>query len=273
MTRMFSAICALLAAGAAPIVQAGSISDVGTNAYYGSNGSGDVIGASTYDISGAVITRVGSVLTITISTNFAGNAGIEGALATTPPAGEPAGRTGIAYGDVLLSDVWTPKVVAGDTHYLSDNATTGTKWKWGFSLNDRWSNTGGTFKLYTLNGTNAQNLNTSNDFINCTGCTYRQGQAVAVDKTATAYVTNTGGTTGTWTVDDPNNTITFRLDMTGTSLINLSGFAMHWGETCANDVIEGYTKVVPIPGTLPLAALGLGAMLFMRRRNAARASS
>jgi hypothetical protein len=38
------------------------------------------------------------------------------------------------------------------------------------------------------------------------------------------------------------------------------------GETCQNDVIEGATSVVPEPGAIPLAMLGLGAMLAIRRR-------
>ncbi|WP_377704428.1 VPLPA-CTERM sorting domain-containing protein [Pseudoduganella sp. UC29_71] len=273
MKRMFSTMgCSLLAALvllAAPAAQAGAISDTGTNAYWGSNahGSGDVIGAAMYDISGATITRVGSVLTITIATAFAGHAGAD---PWTDPG--PVGQAGIAYGDLFLASAWNPKVVAGDTHYLSDNASTGTKWQWGFSLNNRWSNTGGTFQLYNLGGTaNAQNILNSEDVLNCSQpCTYRDGQAAQVKTSGSSTAVAQAGKTGTWTVT-ADQKLTFTLDMTGTSLINLSAFAMHWGETCQNDVIEGFARVVPLPGSAPLLAIGLGAMVWLRRRQGARA--
>jgi hypothetical protein len=83
-------------------------------------------------------------------------------------------------------------------------------------------------------------------------------------KTGSTSVRNTG-VTGTWTVT-ANQELRFTMDVASTDLINFSSFAMHWGETCQNDVIEGMTKVVPTPGTVPLLALGLGAMLLLRRR-------
>jgi hypothetical protein len=53
--------------------------------------------------------------------------------------------------------------------------------------------------------------------------------------------------------------------MTGSDLINFSSFAMHWGETCQNDVVEGMVKL-PEPGGIPLVMLGLGAIVALRRR-------
>jgi len=230
---------------------AGSISD----AYIGGNahGLGDVIGGSVYDISGATITRIGSVLTITIATNFAGHAGVDSSV--TPG--------GIGYGDVFLSKLWNPSGSA-DTKYLTDNSTTGTKWSYGFALDNRYSNTGGTFKLMQLNGsTNESNIYDSEDVMKCTNCEYRNGQATAV-KTGSSTVKNTG-LLGSWTVT-ANKSIAFTIDVASSDLLNFSSFAMHWGETCQNDVIEGVVRMVPIPGTLPLLGLGLVAMAGIARR-------
>jgi hypothetical protein len=249
--------CALLAASGA---QAGGISDSGVNAYWGSDnhGYGDVIGASTYDIAGATITRVGSVLTVTIATNFAGHAGID----------TWAAPGGIGYGDLFLAQAWNP--FGNDAHHTGDNAANGTKWSYGLSLDNRFSNTGGTFKLYQLNGaTNASNIANSESFITCalgSQCNYRNGQATAV-KTNSATVKDTG-LLGTWTVH-ANQDLVFTMNVAASDLMNFSSFAMHWGETCQNDVIEGITRVVPVPGSLPLLALGLGMLAWMRRQRQA----
>jgi hypothetical protein len=252
--RAWFATCFMLATVNA---HAGGISDVGVNAYWGSDshGNGDLIGGSTYDINGATITRVGSVLTVTIATNFAGHAG-------SAPGAAP---NGIGYGDVFLSQLWNP--FGTDAHHSSDNAANGTKWTYGFNLDNRWNNDGGTFKLYKLNGaTNAANVRNSEDFMTCTmgtQCTYRNGQATAV-KTTSSTVQNTG-LVGNWTVTDDQQ-IKFSINISSSELMNFSSFAMHWGETCQNDVVEGITSVVPTPGSLPLLGLGLGAMWLMGRR-------
>jgi len=230
---------------------AGSIGD----AYIGGNahGSGDVIGGSVYDIAGATITRIGSVLTITIATNFAGHAGIDASI--TPG--------GIGYGDVFLAKLWNPSGTAANG-YLADNSTTGTKWSYGFALDNRYSNTGGTFKLMQLNGaTNESNIYDAEDVMKCTNCEYRNGQATTV-KTGSSTVKNTG-LLGSWSVT-ANKSIAFTIDVASSDLLNFSSFAMHWGETCQNDVIEGVVRMVPIPGTLPLLGLGLVAMAGIVRR-------
>jgi hypothetical protein len=250
-------LASLLAAGHA---QAGGISDSGVNAYWGSDDHnyGDVIGGSVYDIQGATITRAGSVLTIAIATSFAGHAGIDSNIT----------RNGIGYGDLFLADTW--KAAGTDSHHEGDNAATGTVWDYGLALNNRYSNTGGTFSLYKLNGlTNSSNIYNSDAYMNCysgVNCVYRNGQETAV-KTTSSTVQNTG-VTGTWTVT-ANQQLTFVINLAGTELLNYTSFAMHWGETCQNDVIEGVTSVgsaVPVPGSAALVFLGLGALGMARRR-------
>jgi hypothetical protein len=272
MNKIITVACAALAFFAMPGAQAGGINDnVTTGGYWGADGHGygDIIGDSKYDISGATITRIGSVLTIMISTNFAGQAGADANIV----------QGGIGYGDVFLANAWNPKGSAAD-HYGLDNAATGTNWQYGLNLDNRMNNTGGNFKLYKLPGMNAASILNSESFITCiTNCTYRNGQAVAVNTAAgatDAYVVKRGsGSTevgGTWKVFADLHQIEFKLDMAGTDLINFNSFAMHWGETCQNDVIEGLTSVVALPGSMPLLMLGLGAMLFMRRRQPGRAT-
>lgn len=269
MKRLPSLLCALAALLISGGAHAGGISDVGVNAYWGANGrgAGDVIGGSTYDVNGATITRLGSVLTFTIATSFAGHAGT---LANVAPGG-------IGYGDLFLAQSWNP--YGTDSHHGSDNAANGTHWSLGFSLDNRWSNTGGSFKVYALSGTtNAKNIRSSAYFMDCKvgkNCDYRDGQAAAVN-TASATVHDTG-LIGTWTVA-ANQELRFSIDAASSDLLNASSYALHWGETCQNDVIEGLASVdpaqqaVPAPGSLPLLALGLGAMLVLRRR-ATRAAS
>lgn len=263
-TSLTSALAALslLAAQAA---HAGDISDSAVNGYWGGNdhGSGDVIGGSLYDIQGAHISRVGDVLTIVISTNFAGHAGSAPNMASG----------GIGYGDVFLADKWNP--FGTDVHHAKDNASNGTLWKYGFSLDNRFSNNGGSFKLYELNGsTNAKNILNTESFMNCrlgVDCTYREGQATAVKKTSST-VKDTG-LVGTWKVL-ADQSLTFSINIANSGLANYANMALHWGETCQNDVVEGFTSVprgVPLPGSLPLLAVGLGGMLLVRRRMTAAA--
>ncbi|GAB2880275.1 hypothetical protein GCM10027277_56900 [Pseudoduganella ginsengisoli] len=261
MKRLLNAAIAVLALATGGGAQAGAFADTITDNYWGADGHGygDVIGGSTYNINDAKITRVNDVLTITIGTNFAGHAG----------ADSFAGPGGIGYGDVFLADTWNPVGTATD-HYTADNAANSTIWDYGFNLANRWSNTGGTFTLYKLNGaTNAQNISNSESFITCTSCTYRNGQEVAV-KTNSSTVSTTvkGLNSGTWTVL-ADKSLQFTINVAGTDLAKFSTIAMHWGETCQNDVIEGVVRLTPIPGTLPLLAAGLAGLYWMRRRRRA----
>jgi hypothetical protein len=221
-----------------------------------SHGYGDVIGDATYNVDSAVVTRAGNTLTITINTNFAGHAGDDAWAAPK----------GIAYGDVFLSSSWTPYGI--DAHHSNDKASNGTDWKYGLSLDNRWNNTGGTFKLYELNGTNAQNVLLSESFLSCqigSQCYYRNGQATAVN-TASSTVRDTG-IAGVWSVA-ANNNISLSVNVPNTALSQYTDLALHWGgETCQNDVIEGIGHI-PEPAAIMLTVLGLLCVAAARRRQA-----
>jgi hypothetical protein len=240
-----------------------------TDTYHGGDGHGygDVIsgaGVHTYDVQGMDASRSGSVLTVTIYTNFAGNAGAESQWTRN--------GTGIGYGDLFLSSGWNPH---GSGFYDTDNAANGNHWTYAFALDNAFSTTGGMGTIYALGAGNAGNHNPdallSDHFMNCAGrCVYRNGQEVAVN-TSRAHATNT---TGSWIVG--NGFLSFSFDAAGMDL-DPNSLGFHWTMYCGNDVIEGMDPVtVPEPETADVFLLGLGllALAVMRqRRTAARLMS
>lgn len=245
------------------VVFSGAGATVVNDTYHGGNGHGygDVIGPATYKIDSMDSSLSGTQLTVTIYTNFAGNAGIEQQWTKN--------NTGIGYGDLFLSSGWTPN---GSSPYTNDTAANGNHWTFAFSLDDPLSNSGGNGAVYALGVGSNSNHNPdvllSNDFMNCAGhCVYRDGQAVAVNKSkATAT-----GNTGTWTVG--NGFLSFSFDTAGLGL-DVNSFGFDWTMYCGNDVIQGLADptVVPEPAPVGLFLVGMGliGLGVVRRRKIAQ---
>ena len=164
---------ALLVAGQGALAAPFDINDT----YHGadSHGHGDVIGSvDLFDIQGANVSRTGNLLTINIFTSFFTDLGSGTGLGSYP--GATFSGNGIGAGDLFLADAWTPAGTGPE--YLADDAASGTEWDYGFALDDRWS-AGGNGAWYSLDGAGNSDIVLSDSFISC--CTYRDGQAVAVD--------------------------------------------------------------------------------------------
>jgi len=212
--------------------------------YIGGSNPRDVIGSdSVFNTHGLNASISGSILTVDIFTNFAGKAD-EGHFSGLTQTAASGWGNGIGYGDLFLA-----------------SSTSDGEWEYGFSLDNRWSETGGTGSLFLLNGSN---FLYSDDFISSGG--YRNGHEVAVDTDA-AGVDQVG--TGSWSVNDSEGIVSFAIALEGTGLPYGNGqLRLGWGMTCANDVIQGTVEThdVPEPGALGLVGLGLLGTVIGRRR-------
>jgi len=222
-------------------------------------GYGDVIGGpDDFQINFMEAEINGTVLTVSIDTSFAGK-GDDGLSRRFT-----FNNTGIGYGDLFLSNAWTP-FGDGSRDYKYDYASNGTVWDYGFSLDDRWmnENENGSGVLYSLNSDiNADNVNMSEAFLR--GGDYRYGQEVAVDRDSQS--TTALNNVGRW--DVTSNTVDFTIDLAGTTLLDGSELALRWEFTCANDVIEGAVDVpaVPVPAAVWLFGSGLLGLVGIARR-------
>lgn len=192
---------------------------------------------NNFDIFQAVISLEGTKLNVDISTEFAGKAG---KLDEFNPYTQD--RKGIGYGDLFLSSEWTPY---GTEPYLGDDSSTGTTWDYVVSMDGRFDNSGGTAYLYDVVD---DDILLSDNLM--TGGVYRNGQEVAYANSTQAVAT------GFWSVDSAEDLLSFNIDIAGTTLAGGNGVAFHWGETCGNDVIEGYAAI-PEPATMFLLGTGL----------------
>lgn len=217
-----------------------------------SHGHGDVIGnTGNFQIFGMDVSLSGTTLSVSINTAFAGkgdNLLYGGATNTFYGGGK-----GVGYGDLFLSSAWTPYLSVAAPNYELDDASNGTTWSYGFALDDRWMNeeSAGTGKLYALSGDNSDIL-MSEDFFNRS--TFRNGQEVAVNTSGKDPVGS-----GNWNIDTTSQLVNFQIDLNDTSLLAGPEIALHWGFTCANDVIEG---AVGVPEPSVLSLLGIGGLVM-----------
>jgi len=260
-----------IAAFAAAFSQPVSATIINDNYWGGEDTDGttdsDIIGSPfTYAVDSLKVNKIGTKLTVTINTNYAGR------------ADQYNNNTG--YGDLFLSETWSP---AGVQPYATDTNVTGTVWSYGLSLDGdaydsdgmiirdsstRMTNVDNTASLFALSGTNDQSTFLSDDVY---FARHRAFQEVIVDRydangANNPYATDTG-LDGMFTINAADKYIRFEIDVAGTDIENWSTVALRWTMTCANDVIEGEGQV-PEPAILGLLAIGLLGLGFSKRKNA-----
>jgi hypothetical protein len=223
--------------------------------YWGGNdhGYGDSIGGGVFNISSALVSRVGpgsNTLQVVINTAYAGAAGTDG--------------TG--YGALFITpgvNAWNP--TGSDAHHVTDVYRPG-EWQYAFTMPQLPTAQSGTGGLYKSRDGVVQlsNLDASHS-----GWIFRDGQAVQFSPIHPA----SPDASGTWAVG--SGTITF--DIIDNGLLG-NDFALSWAMTCANDVIQGQVigvASVPEPSTWAMLLIGFAGIGFAgyRRTKVLRAKT
>jgi hypothetical protein len=264
---MFAAVLMSATGGFCCPATAGTVTLVnnywgGENTYDPSNGAS--IGGSPFIVTAAQISRRGpggDTLQVVIDTPYAGAAGLDG--------------TG--YGSLFITpgaNAWQPTGTApnyGSDTYQSD------EWKYALTMPTDPKSNFGKGGLYltgggALVGPNSVGIVASNVYGSTItypnpgnpGWYFRQGQAVQFNPAqgATSYGAES------WSVNSKAGTITF--DVVDDGLLG-DNFAMAWGPTCANAVIQGQVSgvtAVPEPSTWAMLVVGFCGLGFVGVRRA-----
>lgn len=200
---------------------------------YDDQGYGDIIGADTFEIYSMDVTYSGGFMDIIINTDFYEDA---------------SGIYGAEYGDLFIStDGWDPY---GSDPYEEDYYYNGEDWEFVFDT------TAGTlFGLPNYTTSTIQNYIYLAENVWPSNYTVRDGQEVlykaggtAISDSSTVDVSHAG--TGGY--------IAYRIDMSSLGDIDGDTIGLKWGQTCANDTIEGGAGApVPEPATMLLLGSGL----------------
>jgi hypothetical protein len=161
------------------------------------------------------------------------------------------GLYGSSVGDLFIgTSGWAP---TGFAPYKVDNyITTGTNWNYALAFDSYPTagegTTSGSASLYGIN--EESDFVLSNHFFGSTGYGYRANQMVRVNKQKDPVA---GG--GSWALDEANDLLKFIVPYEF-GAVDGGEIALHWGMTCANDIIEGGAPV-PEPATMLLLGFGL----------------
>ena len=254
-------------ANASPISASGTVNDN----YWGADPTGnysnrDIIGSSSnFNVRSMNWSLEGTILEIRILTDFAlSGLGTFGSYTKADPNGDFAAGSGISFGDLFLSSSWNP-VGSAANKYSNDNMYNGTKWEYGFSLDNRLSSTGGEGDWYDLTGCadNQSCIHDSNDYLQ--NAIFREGQEISVDRDASGV---TAIQQNTWSISGSNpGEVIFNFNIAGTNLEYSETIAFHWAMSCGNDTIEGeFSKPVPEPASMALLSISIAGLGLVRRR-------
>ncbi|MFH0783243.1 MAG: PEP-CTERM sorting domain-containing protein [Pseudomonadota bacterium] len=260
--RLASSILCLAASFIASSASAGSFtiddSTDGLNTYWGGivkfegidyASTSDIWGAaSKYGVDSLTFSATSNNITIVLTGSFFGF------------TISPENTANILPGDVFLgNNGWSP--TGTDAHHNTDIAVD-DDWQYAITMD---SNTGssGTISLFSVDP--AGSILYPEDYLSSLpSYEYRSQQEYQYVKATDQPVLGTG----TWEIS--GNTLTYSLDIynetTLADLLHNDGqVAIHWAQTCGNDVVEGI-GTVPEPATMILFGSGLMGLVGLSRR-------